>query len=154
MKFTEQCHSCGTSVTSMFPMMFNWMCNWVSFGRQLNTFWSSSFETAMRRFGSGVHISCSLFVSFSCGHYEIAATLSIHVLHGHSLPPDSKPLVSELTFVEVLTGNVIHPIKFRPYLIFIRWFRLYHSVTESNYFCFGARAQEVRRPISFLLQSL
>ena len=114
LKVTEQCRSCGPSVTSAFPMMFSWMCNLVTFGRQFHTFRGSSCETAMRRFRSGFHISCTLFVLFSSGHYEIAATTSSHVQPSHSLPLDSKQLVSELTFMEVMTGNVIHPIKFRP----------------------------------------
>ena len=90
LKLVEQCPSWGTHVTSTFPTMFSWMCGWVSGDRQLNTFRRSSCETAMWRFGSGVYISCTVFVSFSSGHSEIVASLATHVQPSHSLPPVSQ----------------------------------------------------------------
>ena len=38
----------------------------------------------MWRFGSGVYISCTVFVSFSSGHSEIAASLATRVQPSHS----------------------------------------------------------------------
>ena len=50
----------------------------------------SSCETAIWWFGISVHISCTVFVSFSSGHSEIVASLATRVQPSHSLPPISQ----------------------------------------------------------------
>ena len=57
----------------------------------------SSCETAIWRFDIGVYISCTVFVSFSSGDSEIAASLATRVQPSHSLPQVSQHILYPTT---------------------------------------------------------